>query len=386
MFRTTAILLLAAANASAQTATITIEASHGGAGNGLTNTTIEVPLHTRYANPALDTVSTLYLTGADGVPLDSITCTPYRYNNLTGAGGLPFNSTAPSFLSTNTVQVASLLCNTTSGPSTTSSARVTSTLSATSSLSTTTNASVVPVTTTARNLTSVYLTTVSPTQAGPSTVTSVFTGSEGPTTMTLTSMVNGASPTSSASPSLNSESAADGNRVQKWLAQGMAVVGAALVAALRENTSATKVRSVLIYEARVAIPKQSKCPVCDVESDLEVPSRSEISPSAQHNQHSLQWNQIQIEKKDSRKDTLKNPPSATISPESWQQFGLQPCAALRSVGPALRSISESFHAKQWMRKEARTTLDRTNSGAPPPLKRVRAGVIQSSGLVQYSGG
>ncbi|KXT06798.1 hypothetical protein AC578_7111 [Pseudocercospora eumusae] len=233
MHRTAAIILLAAATASAQTATITIEASHGGAGSGLTNNTIQVPLNTRYTNPALDTVSTLYLTASDGVPLDSITCTPYRNNNLTGAGGLPFTSSKPSFLSTNTVQVGSILCNSTSGTTTTSTAAsVTSTVSATSNLSTTSNASIVPTTTTARNLTSVYLTTVSPTRPGPSTVTSIFTGSEGPTTSTLTSVVEGGSPTSSASPSLNSESAADENKVQKWLAQGMAVFGAALVAAL----------------------------------------------------------------------------------------------------------------------------------------------------------
>ncbi|KXT08091.1 hypothetical protein AC579_1467 [Pseudocercospora musae] len=233
MFRTAAIILLAAATASGQTATITIEASHGGAGSGLTNNTIQVPLNTRYTNPALDTVSTLYLTASDGVALDSIICTPYRYNNLTGAGGLPFTSSTPSFLSTNTVQVGSLFCNSTSRATTSStSARVTSTLPAKSNMSTTTNAGIVPVTTTAHNLTSVYFTTVSPTHSGPSTVTSIFTGSEGPTTSTLTSMVEGGSPTSSAPPSLNSESAADGNKVSRWSAQGMAMVGAALFAAL----------------------------------------------------------------------------------------------------------------------------------------------------------
>lgn len=234
--KTAATCLVLAASVAAQTATITIEASHGGAGNGLTNTTIEVPLKTRYTNPALDAVSTLYLTAAEGVNLDSITCTPYRYNNLTGAGGLPFTSTTPSFLSTNTVQVGSLLCNTTSDTSSTSTtASVTSTLSAsTSNLSITTNANVVPMTTTGRNLTSVYLTTVSPTHAAPSTVTSVavFTGDNGLTTSTFISVVDGASPTSSAAPSLNSESAAAGVSLRQWFAQGAAMVGAALVAAL----------------------------------------------------------------------------------------------------------------------------------------------------------
>ncbi|EMC92529.1 hypothetical protein BAUCODRAFT_38597 [Baudoinia panamericana UAMH 10762] len=92
------------------TAVVTITASHGGAGNGLTNTTISVPLNSTYTNVALDEVSYLYLTGANGVPLESITCTPYRYANGTGNAGLPFTSSKPSLLSTNTVQVGSLIC------------------------------------------------------------------------------------------------------------------------------------------------------------------------------------------------------------------------------------------------------------------------------------
>lgn len=113
--RTTAFALSAAALATAasaqKTAQITIEASHGGAGSGLTNTTVEVPIGPVYTNAeALAAVSTLYLTGAEGVPVDHVTCTPYHATNGEGSGGLPFTSASPSRLSTNTVQVGSIQC------------------------------------------------------------------------------------------------------------------------------------------------------------------------------------------------------------------------------------------------------------------------------------
>ncbi|KAI6787817.1 hypothetical protein KC361_g9374 [Hortaea werneckii] len=99
-----------ATTAFAQSASVTITASHGGAGNGLTNTTITVPLGSLYTNAALDEVSYLYLTGASDAVLDSITCTPHRYANGTGEAGRPFTSSSPSLLSTNTVKVGSLTC------------------------------------------------------------------------------------------------------------------------------------------------------------------------------------------------------------------------------------------------------------------------------------
>jgi hypothetical protein len=103
--------LAAAASAQQPTAQITIEASHGGAGNGLTNKTVEVPIGPVYTNAeALGEVSTLYLTGATGVPVEHVTCTPYHAATGEGSGGRPFTSTTPSRLSTNTVQVGSIQC------------------------------------------------------------------------------------------------------------------------------------------------------------------------------------------------------------------------------------------------------------------------------------
>ncbi|KAI6093913.1 hypothetical protein F4821DRAFT_7148 [Hypoxylon rubiginosum] len=93
-------------------ALITVEASHGGAGNGLTNTTMSVPIGVIYThNPAMEEVSTLYLVGStSGVPVDSIVCTPYKSTDGTGSHGLPFTSKVPSYLSTNTVVVGSIVC------------------------------------------------------------------------------------------------------------------------------------------------------------------------------------------------------------------------------------------------------------------------------------
>ncbi|KAK1055690.1 hypothetical protein LTR74_015465 [Friedmanniomyces endolithicus] len=130
----------------AQSAQVTIEASHGGAGNGLTNKTISVPLNTTYTDPALQTVSYLFLTGATGVAIESITCTPYLYPNGTGKGGLPFTSSSPSYLSTNTVQVASIICLSSTAGSTNSTGAVptsTSSLPNATSLSTVTSLSTI---------------------------------------------------------------------------------------------------------------------------------------------------------------------------------------------------------------------------------------------------
>ena len=96
-------------------AIVVIEASHGGAGQDLTNTTVTIPLTQTYVNhTSLDAVSTLYLVDARGVPLNSVSCTPFKHADGTGKGGLTFDSTNPSFLSTNTVQVGSIVCISTS--------------------------------------------------------------------------------------------------------------------------------------------------------------------------------------------------------------------------------------------------------------------------------
>ncbi|KAI0132967.1 hypothetical protein BJ170DRAFT_680840 [Xylariales sp. AK1849] len=139
--RTTAFTVSTAALAglatAAPTAIITIEASHGGAGNGLTNNTITVPIGTVYTNPtSLGSVSTLYLTGASGVDITSISCTPYQATNGTGSAGLPFTSSSPSLLSTNTVAVGSIVCKSNSTYSS-GNANNTTTINATTTLSTT---------------------------------------------------------------------------------------------------------------------------------------------------------------------------------------------------------------------------------------------------------
>ena len=131
-----ATALLAVSAFAQKEAAVTIEASHGGAGNGLTNTTIDVIINKPYHNATiLDEVSTLYLRGATGVPLDSITCTPFKNADGSGDSGLPFNSTSPSYVSTNTIQIGSIVCITThiemappGGLASSSSATPTSTL------------------------------------------------------------------------------------------------------------------------------------------------------------------------------------------------------------------------------------------------------------------
>ncbi|KAF2215431.1 hypothetical protein CERZMDRAFT_94842 [Cercospora zeae-maydis SCOH1-5] len=222
-------MLAAAATAASQSLHVVVETSHGGAGSGLINTTVTVPLNTIYTDPALDAVSTLYLTQAEGVDLSSVTCTPFRNANATGDAGVPFNSTSPSRVSTNTVQIGSLVC--TSPPQG-------ATTPAPSSITQTASLSSAPfysnTTVTAHNATSVVLTTVHPTvHATPSTFTSIatFSGANGQTTSTYTSVVNVAAPTTSRSPSLNSQGAAPTKRVAGWMA-GAAVAGFGLMAAL----------------------------------------------------------------------------------------------------------------------------------------------------------
>ncbi|EME45409.1 hypothetical protein DOTSEDRAFT_71210 [Dothistroma septosporum NZE10] len=212
-----AITLACAATTAAQSAIIVVEASHGGAGQGLTNTTLTIPLGERYQSSALHTVSTLYLTGAEGVPLNSITCTPYRNNNLTGAGGLPFTSTRPSSLSTNTAQVGSLVCNSTvttsSGSSSSSIASTTSTISGSRTVPGILTPVVTNSTTRVPNATSTLLRTVAGSAQStfsPSMVTStaIFSGSDGPQTSVITNVVDGATTSDTAPPSLNTQRAA----------------------------------------------------------------------------------------------------------------------------------------------------------------------------------
>lgn len=213
-------MLAAASTIAAQDVIVIIEASHGGAGNGLTNTSITVPLNIYYTDPKLDAVSTLFLAQAEEVELDAVTCTPYRNANASGSAGLPFNSTTPSFISTNTQQVGSLFCTISTDNSTSSGTPSLTPTFPNSTMSTTTAH------------TSVLLTTVSGPVAKvtPTTITSVatFSGANGPTTSTFTSVINVPQSTS-ASAGLNSQGAAP-TRAANWMAG--AIAGFGLMAAL----------------------------------------------------------------------------------------------------------------------------------------------------------
>ncbi|KAI3325584.1 hypothetical protein HD806DRAFT_533247 [Xylariaceae sp. AK1471] len=109
----TAAFVKAAPTSTSQEAVIVIEASHHGAGSDLTNTTITVPIDgTVYTNTeALAEVSSLYLLSPE-----SVICTPYKNEDGTGTGGLPFTVGNPSRLSTNTVVVGSIVCTSTLPP------------------------------------------------------------------------------------------------------------------------------------------------------------------------------------------------------------------------------------------------------------------------------
>ena len=110
-FITTTALLSAAFAQQTPAAIVTIESSHGGAGQDLTNVTVTIPLTTAYTNhSALDTVSTLYLVDSVNSPINSITCTPFKNPDGSGDAGLAFDSTTPSYISTNTLPLGSIVC------------------------------------------------------------------------------------------------------------------------------------------------------------------------------------------------------------------------------------------------------------------------------------
>ncbi|KAI7544566.1 hypothetical protein KC331_g6726 [Hortaea werneckii] len=259
-----------ATTAIAQSASVTITASHGGAGNGLTNTTITVPLGSLYTNAALDEVSYLYLTGSNDAVLENITCTPHRYANGTGEAGRPFTSSSPSLLSTNTVKVGSLTCvasdsndaNATPGTSSSSNTGIptSSSVAATAApASNGTNPSLTTLSATpsssegedatgaaANPMTSTFLTTISGTSSEDgqtsapqqqSTVTSVMSAS-GSTTVTSTlddgaaeTAASETTSTSSAPASLSGENGAPKLRFGETIWSGLAVgaLGVAMV-------------------------------------------------------------------------------------------------------------------------------------------------------------
>ncbi|KAI7219463.1 hypothetical protein KC333_g2977 [Hortaea werneckii] len=178
-----------ATTAFAQSASVTITASHGGAGNGLTNTTITVPLGSLYTNAALDEVSYLYLTGSNDAVLESITCTPHRYANGTGEAGRPFTSSSPSLLSTNTVKVGSLTCVATDS----SDANATPGISSSSNTGMPTSSSVAATSAPASNGTNPSLTTLSATPSSSEGGDATGAVATSPMTSTFLTTISGTS-------------------------------------------------------------------------------------------------------------------------------------------------------------------------------------------------
>ncbi|KAK5107710.1 hypothetical protein LTR62_000732 [Meristemomyces frigidus] len=178
------LLALTHAQASDPSAGVSIIASHGGAGNDLTNTTISIPLNHTYTNPLLDTVSYLYLTSATGVSLQSITCQAYMNTNGTKPGGSPFKAGQPALLSTNTVPVGSIICMS-DGPGAT---EITSTISSATRTSATAMVPFVPVSnatsTTSASTSTSSATTTSTSSAESSSTTTTATASTASTTKT----------------------------------------------------------------------------------------------------------------------------------------------------------------------------------------------------------
>ncbi|XDG06648.1 hypothetical protein ABKA04_006263 [Annulohypoxylon sp. FPYF3050] len=111
-FFASALALAGCALAAEPTALLNIESSHGGAGNGLRNATIEVAFNSIFNdNPVLDEVSTIYLIGTTmGTPIKSVVCYSYKSTDATGTRSTPITSREPARLSTNTVQVGSIEC------------------------------------------------------------------------------------------------------------------------------------------------------------------------------------------------------------------------------------------------------------------------------------
>lgn len=218
-----------------QTAIITIAASHGGAGSNITNRTLTIELNIPYIGPELNAVSTLYLTGGTGVPLDSLTCQAFQDEEANVLGGNPFNSTTPALLSTNTVRVGSVLCLTNyiaAAPGVANfSTSIVATATRNSSAGSAPTSSSRTRTGGAPAVTSVYVTTRSqegeePTQ---STVTSVFVPSDSQATPTGDAGSGDEdaqttdSATASASPGLSEENVASGKAWDAQIYGAMAV-------------------------------------------------------------------------------------------------------------------------------------------------------------------
>ena len=153
------------------------------------------------------------------MPFDSITCQAYQDADATETGGNPFNATSPALLSTNTVEVGSIVCTTSYVAVAPPGGNYSTSILATSASNLSTTATSSRSTSSASPLTSVYVTTVEPTGGEPatqSTVTSVYVPSEpsAPASLTEESAGQGAqqsgSATASASAGLSTANAGMG--------------------------------------------------------------------------------------------------------------------------------------------------------------------------------
>lgn len=95
------------------TAFVRIETNLGGVFGDVKQKTVQVPIGAVYTNEQdLAAVSTLYLMGATGVEATAVTCSPFKETSGSGSAGKDFTSGNPSYLSTNTVTVGSIVCKT----------------------------------------------------------------------------------------------------------------------------------------------------------------------------------------------------------------------------------------------------------------------------------
>ncbi|KAI0851534.1 hypothetical protein F5Y00DRAFT_12147 [Daldinia vernicosa] len=101
---------LAAAQVQKPFAQITVESSHGGAGNGLVNKTMLVGFEGPQTSAVLKEVSTLYLTGANGVDINTVVCQPHKNADGSDTAAKTFDVNNPGRLSTNTVVIGSITC------------------------------------------------------------------------------------------------------------------------------------------------------------------------------------------------------------------------------------------------------------------------------------
>ncbi|KAI0135630.1 hypothetical protein F4814DRAFT_31160 [Daldinia grandis] len=101
---------LAAAQVERPYAKVIVESSHGGAGNGLVNKTLLVPFEGPYKSSVLNEVSTLYLTGASQVDVNTVVCQPHKNEDGSDTAAKTFDVNNPSYLSTNTVVIGSITC------------------------------------------------------------------------------------------------------------------------------------------------------------------------------------------------------------------------------------------------------------------------------------